>query len=303
MNTLVPYGALWVLMLYGLQQGMSYWIILGLAVIAGGLLVRLFIIFHDCCHGSFFESQRANTALGYLTGVLTFSPFEQWRHTHNRHHATAGDLDRRGIGDIWTMTTGEYAAASRRTRAAYRLYRNPLVLIAFGSVYYFLLTQRFSSRDASYSARRSVWRTNLVLLAIIALAGGTIGLKSYLLVQLPVIFVAGSLGLWLFYIQHQFVDVYWARRESWDAMSVALKGSSYFKLPKLLQWFTGNIGLHHVHHVRSSIPNYHLQPCHDAIEKFQEVRPITFWASFRSLRLRLCDEERQRLISFSSLQR
>lgn len=290
-------------MLYAVQHGVPYFITLGLAVIAGALLVRVFILFHDCCHGSFFKTQRANTVLGYLTGVLTFSPFEEWRHTHNRHHATAGDLDRRGTGDIWTMTANEYALASWRGRAAYRLYRNPLVLIGLGSVYYFLFLQRFATKGAGRKERRSVRRTNLALLAIASLALVTIGPTNYLIIQLPVIAVAGSLGLWLFYIQHQFANVYWARHEARDALKVALAGSSYFKLPKLLQWFTGNIGLHHVHHVRPSIPNYHLQQCHDEIAKFQEVLPITLWASFRTLRLRLCDEERQQLISFRALRR
>lgn len=302
-NTLLPYGALWALMLYALEHGLPYGVTLGLAVVAGGLLVRVFIIFHDCCHGSFFKSQRANTLFGYVAGVLTFSPFEEWRHTHNRHHATAGDLDRRGTGDIWTMTTREYAGASWRERTAYRLYRNPFILIGLGSVYYFLLVQRFAAKGANRKERRSVRRTNLALLAIAALACLTIGPKNYLLIQLPVIAVAGSLGLWLFYIQHQFADVYWARHEAWDSMAVALAGSSYFKLPKILQWFTGNIGLHHVHHIRPSIPNYHLQQCHDGIAKFQEVAPITLWASLRSLRLRLCDEQKKQLVSFRALQR
>lgn len=285
-------------MLYAMEHGVPYGVTLGLAVVAGGLLVRVFIIFHDCCHGSFFENQQANTIVGYVAGVLTFSPFEEWRHTHNRHHATAGDLDRRGTGDIWTMTKREYAAAPLRKRATYRLYRNPFVLFGIGALYYFLVKQRFPTKGASRKERCSVRRTNLVLLAIAVLASAIIGPANYFMIQLPVIAIAGSLGLWLFYIQHQFANVYWARHESWNAMEVALAGSSYFKLPRLLQWFTGNIGLHHVHHVRPSIPNYHLQQCHDAIAKFQEVPPITFWASFRSLRLRLCDEQGKKLVSF-----
>ena len=280
-DTFVPYFTLWVLMIYTLQREYPYWITLTLAVVAGGVLVRVFIIFHDCCHGSFFASRRANTILGYVTGILTFTPFEDWRHAHNRHHATAGDLDRRGIGDVWTMTIEEYLAAPRRKRRAYRLYRNPLVLIGLGSVFFFLLLQRFAKKGAGKRERNSVLRTNMALLFVVGMATWSIGFQTYLLVQLPIILIAGSLGLWLFYIQHQFENVYWVRHQSWDPMKVALEGSSYFKLPKILQWFTGNIGLHHIHHVRPSIPNYNLQQCHDEIPAFQAASVITFWTSFR----------------------
>ena len=301
LDTLVPYFALWTAMVYTVQQGFPYWITLALAVVAGGVLVRIFILFHDCCHGSFFASRRANTILGYVTGILTFTPFEDWRHAHNRHHATAGDLDRRGIGDVWTVTIEEYLAAPRRKRRAYRFYRSPLVLIGLGSVFFFLLLQRFSKKGAGKRERKSVLRTNMALLFVVGMATWSIGFQTYLLVQLPIILIAGSLGLWLFYIQHQFENVYWVRHQSWDPMKVALEGSSYFKLPNLLQWFTGNIGLHHIHHVRPSIPNYNLQQCHDEIPAFQAVSAITLWTSFRSLRLGLCDEKSKKLVSFRSL--
>ena len=300
-NTLVPYGVLWALMIYAVQSEYPYWITLALAVVAGGVLVRIFILFHDCCHGSFFVSRRANAILGYVTGVLTFTPFEDWRHKHNRHHATAGDLDRRGVGDIWTMTTEEYLAAPLRKRLAYRVYRNPFVFLGPGSVLLFLFLNRFSTQGAGKKERRSVVYTNLALLFIAAISAWTIGLPAYVLIQLPIIVIAGGFGLWLFYIQHQFENVYWERRESWDPVRVALEGSSYFKLPKILQWFTGNIGLHHVHHVRPSIPNYNLQQCHDEIPAFQEVKAITLTTSFRSLQLGLCDPQNQKLVSFRSL--
>jgi omega-6 fatty acid desaturase (delta-12 desaturase) len=300
-NTFVPYLALWVVMIHLVRQGFPYWMTLTLAVVAGGILVRIFILFHDCCHGSFFASRQANTILGYVTGILTFMPFEDWRLAHNRHHATAGDLDRRGIGDIWTMTTEEYLAAPRRKRRAYRLYRNPLVLIGLGSVFLFLVLERFAKKGAGKRERKSVLRTNIVLLVVVGMASWTIGLQTYLLIQLPIILIAGSLGLWLFYIQHQFENVYWVRHGFWDPMKVALEGSSYFKLPKILQWFTGNIGLHHIHHVRPTIPNYNLQQCHDEIPAFQAVKAITLRTSFRSLRLGLCDEKHKKLVSFRSL--
>jgi omega-6 fatty acid desaturase (delta-12 desaturase) len=300
-DTFVPYGLLWVLMLYTIRQGYPYWVTLALAVVAGGILVRVFILFHDCCHGSFFASRRANTILGYVSGILTFTPYEDWRYAHNIHHATAGDLDRRGIGDIRTMTTAEYLAAPRRRRLAYRIYRNPFVLFGPGAALLFLCFQRFTTKGAGKRERRSVFLTNVALLVIVGTASLTIGLQTYLLIQLPIILIAGSLGLWLFYIQHQFESVYWAHNESWDPMKVALEGSSYFKLPKILQWFSGNIGLHHIHHVRPSIPNYHLQQCYVDMPAFQAVVPLTIRTSVKSLRLSLYDEEQRKLISFLSL--
>jgi omega-6 fatty acid desaturase (delta-12 desaturase) len=301
MDTFILYFVLWGVMIYTVQQGFSYWITLTLAVAAGGILVRIFILFHDCAHGSFFASRRANTILGYVTGILTFTPFEDWRHGHNLHHATAGDLDRRGVGDIWTMTTEEYLAAPRRKRLAYRIYRNPLVLFGLGPILLFLVFQRFSRKGVGKRERKSVLRTNMVLLLIVGAATWTIGFQTYLLIQLPIIVIGGTLGLGLFYIQHQFENAYWVRHESWDPMKVALEGSSYFKLPKILQWLTANIGLHHIHHVRPSIPNYNLQQCYDEIPAFQAVKAITLWTSVRSLRLGLYDAKKKTMVSFSSL--
>ena len=300
-NTLGSYIVLVALMIVIVQRGYSYWITLTLAVLAGGILVRVFILFHDCCHGSFFASRRANTILGYVTGILTFTPFDDWRYAHNRHHATSGDLDRRGVGDIWTMTTEEYLSAPRLRRIGYRIYRHPVILFGPGAALLFLVFQRFAKRGATQAARRSVLITNLALLIIVAVASWTIGVQTYLLVQLPIILIGGGVGLWLFYIQHQFEDVYWVRRENWDSMSVALYGSSYFKLPKILQWFTGNIGLHHIHHVRPAIPNYNLQQCYNEVPALQAARTITLKTSIRSLRLGLYDEKNRKLVSFRSL--
>jgi acyl-lipid omega-6 desaturase (Delta-12 desaturase) len=300
-NTLGSYIVLVALMIVMVQRGYSYWITLALAVLAGAILVRVFILFHDCCHGSFFASRRANTILGYVTGILTFTPFDDWRYAHNRHHATSGDLDRRGVGDIWTMTTEEYLTASRLKRIGYRIYRHPIVLFGPGAALLFLVFQRFSKKGASKAARKSVLITNLALLLVVAVASRTIGVPTYLRVQLPIILIGGGLGLWLFYIQHQFEDAYWVRRESWDSMSVALYGSSYFKLPKILQWLTGNIGLHHIHHIRPTIPNYHLQRCYDEAPALQAAPTITLKMSIRSLRLGLYDEKNQKLVSFRSV--
>jgi acyl-lipid omega-6 desaturase (Delta-12 desaturase) len=301
LNTFIPYLLLWAAMIHTVKQGFSYWITLALAVVAAGFMVRIFILFHDCAHGSFFTSRRANTILGYVSGIVTFTPFEDWRYAHNLHHATAGDLDRRGVGAIRTMTKEEYLAAPTLKRLAYRIYRNPFVLFGPGAALLFLFFQRFSSKGAGKRERNSVVFTNLALLTVIAAASSIIGFQTYLLIQLPIIVIGGSLGLGLFYIQHQFENVYWARHESWDPMKVALEGSSYFKLPKILQWFSGNIGLHHIHHVRPSIPNYNLQQCYDEIPGFQAVKAITLWTSLRSLRLGLYDVKKKSMVSFRSL--
>jgi omega-6 fatty acid desaturase (delta-12 desaturase) len=301
LDTFIPYSVLWVLMLYSIRQGYPYWVTLALSVIAGSILVRVFILFHDCCHSSFFESRRANTILGYISGVLTFTPYEDWRFAHNMHHATAGDLDRRGVGDIWTMTKEEYLAAPWRKRLRYRIYRNPFILFGPGPALLFLFFQRFTTKGAGKKARLSVLFTNLALLAIAAVASATIGFKTYLLIQTPVILIASTLGLWLFYVQHQFESVYWARQEFCDPWRVALDGSLYFKLPKVLQWFSGNIGLHHIHHARPTIPNYNLQQCYDDVQAFQAVEPLTLRTSFTLLRLALYDEEQKKMISFHSL--
>jgi acyl-lipid omega-6 desaturase (Delta-12 desaturase) len=300
-NTFIPYCLLWALMLHTVQRGYSYWITLTLAVVAGGMMVRIFIFFHDCCHGSFFTSRWANTMLGYVSGIVTFTPFEDWKYGHNSHHATAGDLDRRGVGDIWTLTREEYLAASARKRLRYRIYRNPFVLFGPGAALLFLFIQRFSTTGAGKRERRSVAFTNLALLLVIVGASMTIGFQTYVLIQLPIILFGGTFGLLLFYVQHQFEDVYWARHDIWDPMRVALEGSSYLKLPKVLQWFTGNIGLHHIHHVRPNIPNYNLQQCYENVTAFQAVKPLTIWKSFNMLRLSLYDEKQKMMISFRSL--
>ena len=300
-DTFVPYAALWVLMVLMVRNGYPYGITLALAILAGGLLVRIFILFHDCCHGSFFASRRANTLLGTIAGIMVFTAFDDWRRTHGRHHATFGNLDRRGTGDVWTMTVEEYRAAPLEKRLAYRVFRNPLILFGPGPVILFLIINRFPSTDARRRDRISVLFTDLAILAVFILAGLTIGMRTYLLIQLPIILVASSAGMWLFYVQHQFEGVYWARHENWDPMRVALEGSSYYQLPRVLQWFTGNIGLHHVHHVRPRIPNYNLQQCYDGIPALQAVRPLTLRGSLESLQLNLWDEAQHKLVSFRAL--
>lgn len=298
-NTLLPYLALWCLMVWSLAY--SYWLTLGLAVVAGGLLLRVFIIFHDCGHGSFFRSRRANDYVGIVAGLLVFTPYYQWRHQHAVHHATASDLDRRGVGDIFTLTVREYLALSRRGQLRYRLFRHPAVLLGLGPLYSFLITQRFTVPGSARRERWSVHTTNMVLVGGVLVLSWLIGLPAYLLIQLPVMVVAATAGVWLFYVQHQFEDAYWAEHEQWDYAAAAVQGSSYLRLPPVLQWFTGNIGLHHIHHLSPRIPNYRLQRCHDENPELQAAHVLTIRSGMRALGLRLWDEESRRMISFRQL--
>ncbi|MDD5276188.1 MAG: fatty acid desaturase [Methylovulum sp.] len=302
-NTIIPYLGLWVLMIYFVSQGYPYWLTLLLAVPAGGLLVRIFIFFHDCTHGAFFPSRKANRILGYITGILVFTPFEDWQRTHVIHHSASGDLDRRGTGDVWTLTVEEYLAASRFKRLIYRLFRNPLVLFSIVPLFLFLLVNRFSSQGAGKRERRSVIVTNASLATLIIAMSLAFGWQNYLLVQLPVLWIAATTGMWMFYVQHQYEGVYWTRHESWDLTRSGLEGSSYYKLPKVLQWLVGNIGLHHIHHVRANIPNYNLQRCYNEVPALQAVIPLTIRKSFKSLWLNLWDEQRQKLVSFRAIKR
>jgi len=298
-NTLVPYAALWYLMYLAVQ--VSWWIAVPLAVLAGAFLVRVFIIFHDCGHGSFFKSRQANDTLGVITGMLTLTPYYHWRWEHALHHSSAGDLDRRGTGDIWTLTVQEYLESSRWRRFAYRLARNPVVLFVIAPLYLFLIKHRLPSLKANARERYSVYWTNLAALGIAVGLSWVFGIKTYLLLQSTALMVAGSAGIWLFYVQHQFEGVYWERADDWDYATAALKGSSFYKLPRVLQWFSGNIGFHHIHHLSPRIPNYHLEKCHKAEPLFQTVKPVTLFSSFKSFTFRLWDEQRHKLVGYRQL--
>jgi acyl-lipid omega-6 desaturase (Delta-12 desaturase) len=300
-NTFVPYVLLWYAMYHVLD--VALWLTLPLAIVAAAFLVRIFIIFHDCTHGSYFRSRRANAIVGFIAGVLTFSPFQHWRWEHAMHHAGAGNLDRRGTGDIWTMTVQEYLSASRWRRLNYRLVRNPLVLFVLAPLFVFVVKQRFASPKADKRLRRSVLWLNLALLGTATLLSWTFGVVPYLLIQSIAMTVAGAVGLWLFYVQHQFEGVYWERGDNWDYTTAALRGSSYYKLPKVLQWLSGNIGFHHIHHLSPRIPNYNLQRCHESDELFQQVTPVTLTSSLRSLRFRFWDEQSRQLVGYAQLRR
>jgi acyl-lipid omega-6 desaturase (Delta-12 desaturase) len=257
---------------------------------------------HDCAHGSFFPSKRANTIVGWITGVLTMTPFSQWRHDHSLHHASSGDLDRRGHGDVETLTVAEYSALSRGGRLRYRLIRNPLVLFGLGPIHW-IVTNRIPPKDDS--PRRlhvSVWATNAVIFAVVSAAMLWFGWRAVVLVYTPAMYIAAAAGIWLFYVQHQFEDTYWQQNEEWDYATSAIRGSSYLKLPAVLNWFTGSIGLHHVHHLGPRIPNYALKRCHNENPLFHDVTVLTLTQTVRTLRLTLWDETRQQLIGFRDAQ-
>ncbi len=297
-TTLVPYGCLWLLLIRSIHRGYPYVLTLGLMIVAAAFLVRTFILFHDCVHGSLFPRKELNAFFGYVLGVLVFTPFEDWRFSHLRHHATYANLDVRGYGDIWTMTRTEYASSSWSKRVFYRLYRTPLVLLGLGAFFSFLLRFRLPARRVTRKERVSVLFTNLLIIGVVMIAARTMGWRTYLAVQLPVLWMAGVAGIWLFYVQHQFKGVYWARKGDWDALRAAMEGSSFYKLSPVLQWFSGSIGYHHVHHLGSRIPNYRLQECYRAIPALQAKPPLTLWQSLSSIRLKVWDEERQRLVGF-----
>ena len=300
-STLTGYFTLLGLMVYSLRHGQPYWTVLLLVPLAAALFVRIFIFFHDCTHGSFFPSARWNARIGCFCGVLTFTAFYDWRRSHAGHHITVGDLDRRGVGDITTLTVREYQGASPLERLSCRLYRSPLVMFGIGPGYYFLLRNRWPSRGAHRQDVRSVIYTDLAILAFAGAASWAIGLRIYLLVQLPVLILAATFGVWLFYIQHQFPGVYWARHKAWDPWTAELKGASYYRLPAILRWLSGNIGLHHVHHARPGIPNYRLQQCYDEVPELQAVSPVGVRDSLRCPGLNLWDEDEGKLVGFRSL--
>ena len=302
LTTLVPLTALFWLMYQSLE--LHYLVVLLLSVPAAGLLVRTFIIMHDCGHGSFFKSRRANEIIGWITGVLTLTPFAQWRKDHALHHASAGDLDRRGHGDIETITAKEYFDYTPAKRRRYRFVRNPLVMLGLGPIY-LMLSQRRPLKGVRLNDLQhfSVWSTNLAIIAIGVVFSLWIGFGAFFAIYFPAIFIAGSAGIALFYAQHQFEDTYWGQHHEWDYATAAIHGSSYLKLHPVLQWFTGNIGLHHVHHLGPRIPNYNLKRCHDENDLFHEATVLTLGTAVKTLRLGLWDEEHGRLIGFKEFDR
>jgi acyl-lipid omega-6 desaturase (Delta-12 desaturase) len=300
-TTFVPMAVLFYLMYRSLA--LPYVVTLLLAIPTAGLLVRTFIIMHDCGHGSFFKSRRANEICGWITGVMTLTPFAQWRKDHALHHASSGDLDRRGHGDIDTITVSEYLAMPAERRKKYRFKRNPFVMLLLGPLY-LMISQRRLLKNAHLNELQqfSVYSTNAAILAIVVGFSLWIGFGNFMAIYFPAIYIAASAGILLFYVQHQFEDTYWHEHDEWDYATAAIRGSSYFKMNPVLQWFTGNIGLHHVHHLGPRIPNYNLRRCHEENELFHSVTVLTVGAALRTLRLKLWDQETGQLIPVRELE-
>jgi omega-6 fatty acid desaturase (delta-12 desaturase) len=286
-----------------LASGYSYWLVLLLAIPEAGFLVRIFIIQHDCGHGSFFRSKKANNITGLLCSFFTWTPYFYWRKGHGIHHASAGNLESRGIGDVYTITVKEYLQMSKWEKIKYRIYRHPLFLFLFIPAIVFILLYRFptSRNKALKKVESNVYWTDLILIVLVGTMIWMVSLKMFLLIQLPIIFISTSAGNWLFYVQHQFEETYWANKEEWNYSKAAIQGSSYYKLPKVLQWFTGNIGFHHIHHLNPGIPNYLLEKCYRKNPELQKATTLTIAKSFRSMMLHLWDEEQKKLISFRQL--
>lgn len=303
LNSVGPFMLTWALMYISL--GYSYWLTLILAIPAAGFLVRIFIIQHDCSHGSFFKLNSLNNLTGRFCSLFTWTPYAYWKRGHGIHHASASNLENRGIGDVYTMTVKEYIQLSKFGRLKYRIYRNPLFLFLFIPSIIFVLWYRFptSKNKALKKVNSSVYWTNLSLGILITGVILLTGWKEFLLIQLPITIIATSAGNWLFYVQHQFEDTYWAEGKTWDYTTAALKGSSYYKLPKVLQWFTGNIGFHHIHHLSPKIPNYMLEKCHYENSIFQKSVTLTLRSSLKSTFLTLWDEEKKKLIRFKELRK
>ncbi len=297
-NTLVPYLGLIVIMYFMLSRGMNFIFTLPLIVLAALLLVRIFIFFHDCTHSSFLKSKRMMSLFGHIFGVLVFTPYNKWKRTHNEHHRTVGNLDKRGVGDVWTMTVSEFKQANIFKRIGYSIYRNPVIMFLIGPTYLFVIHERLPVGLKTKKDWFSYIFTNVMLALIIYLVTITVGLKYYLLIQLPIIFVASSLGVWMFFVQHQYDEVYWEKKDKWDVIDAALKGSSVYQLPAVLDWFTGYIGYHNLHHVNARIPNYRLKKAFNSHKLFKSGKVISLMKSFRLSLLMLYDDQSKRLISY-----
>lgn len=301
LNTILPLLLVWILAYSSLS--VSIWLSISLAILASGLLVRTFIIFHDCTHGSFYNNKRKNDVLGTMTGVLTSFPYEKWKREHAIHHASSSNLDKRGVGDIWVMTVEEYSQASKWQQLAYRFYRNPFVMFGLGPLYLILISNRFNRKDAKKKERHNTYLINFMLIVFSGLIIFFLGWKAFLLVHGVSLYVAAALGIWLFYIQHTFEDSYFEEESEWNYVKAAVEGSSYYQLPPIFQWLTGNIGYHHVHHLAPRVPNYHLEEAHETTPPLHYATTITIKTSLDSLRYRLYDPQNKLFITFGEFKR
>lgn len=298
-NTLGPFFLFWYLAYASLS--VSVWLMLPFAILASGFVIRVFIIFHDCTHYSFFTNNKANRIVGTITGIITLFAYEKWKKDHAIHHATSSNLDKRGTGDVWVMTVDEYVEASKWKRLAYRFYRNPIVMFGLGPIYLFLISNRFNHKGARWKERMNTYLINISIVLIYGLIIYAIGWQAFLLIQIPILMISGSLGIWLFYVQHQFEDSYFEDESEWDFVKAAVDGSSYYKLPKVLQWLTGNIGYHHVHHLAPRVPNYKLEEAHESTPPLQKATTITLASSLKSVRFRLYDAKTKSFVSFKEI--
>lgn len=299
LNTLPPFFILWAAAYLSLS--VSYWLTLLFVILAAGFVIRTFIIFHDCCHQSFFRSRKANEILGTITGILTMFPYQQWKHSHSIHHSTSSNLDKRGIGDMWMLTVDEYLELPKWKKIYYRIYRNPLVMFGIGPIVIFLFEYRFNVKRAKRAERINTWITNIGIVVLYGALAWALGWQNFLLVQAPIFWISGALGIWLFYVQHQFEESYFEHDEEWSYVKAAVEGSSYYKLPKVLQWLTGNIGFHHVHHLSPRVPNYLLEEAHNAVPPLQHASTVTLKTSLKAIRFRLWDEEKKDFVSFKQI--
>jgi acyl-lipid omega-6 desaturase (Delta-12 desaturase) len=299
-STLLAYFTIWGLMIWSLK--ISYWLTSGLVILATLFLIRIFIIFHDCGHGSFFKSKTANRWVGFFLGVLTFTPSEDWWHEHAIHHATAGNLDKRGTGDVTTLTVDEYRNSSLWNRLTYRVFRHPLAMFIIGPVAVFFLRQRLPSINAGNREKLSVLYTDMALAALFLGMGYLVGWQEFLVLQLAIMWLAAAGGIWLFYVQHQFENVYWRRDSEWDYVQSAFLGASCYRLPAILEWFSGNIGYHHIHHLSPRIPNYNLKTCYLENPPLQQATLLNLHTGLKSLSLRLWDEKKGKMVGFAEVE-
>ena len=299
MNTIPPFILAWFLAYQALD--VSIWLTIALSVVAAAFVIRTFIIFHDCTHGSFFKNKKANAIVGTITGIMTLFAYEKWKREHSIHHASSGNLDKRGVGDIWVMTIEEYVEASKWERFKYRMYRNPLVMFGFGPLFLVLISSRFNRKDARKKERNNTYLINISLVVIYSLLIWAIGWQAFLIVQGTTMFVAGAFGIWLFYVQHTFEDSYFEDENEWDYVKAAVEGSSYYQLPKVLQWVTGNIGFHHVHHLSPRVPNYNLEKAHESTPPLQQATTINIKSSLKSLRYKLYDAPNKTFVTFGDI--